>query len=181
MPELSHAKHVGLSHAEDGADLVLTVLPPVAKDVNALAVGTPRTYTVAAADNGGLFWAYDAYEYVIEVPTTLDDGFQALVMGMTTAGVTIDYTGYTVVGSHFPASEVTFTNEPFAVSFMVRLIGATPTIFLHGGTAKLDTVTTVYDAGWVADRPYATTVLAIGGTAAPGWLTSADVWFEDVS
>ena len=152
--------------------------------VPTVAEGTPATYELDSDDDGRVFCAYGSSEYVLEIPQslgTLYSGFQALIVGQTTAGVTIDYSGYTVVGSHFPANEVTFTDVPFAVSLMVYNVGGTITIFLHGGSAKLDTVTTVYDSGWPAARPYATTVLAVGGTAAPGWLTSADVWLEDVS
>jgi hypothetical protein len=44
-----------------------------------------------------------------------------------------------------------------------------------------DTVTVIYDAGWPAERPGGSHVLAVGHTSAPSWLTAADVWFEDVS
>ena len=43
------------------------------------------------------------------------------------------------------------------------------------------TVTVIYDAGWPAERPVAATVLAVGHTTAPAWLTADDVWFEEVS
>ena len=43
------------------------------------------------------------------------------------------------------------------------------------------TVTVIYDAGWPATRPNVATVLAVGGTTAPAWLTADDVWFEVVS
>ena len=43
------------------------------------------------------------------------------------------------------------------------------------------TVSVIYDAGWPAERPVAATVLAVGHTAPPAWLTADDVWFEDVS
>lgn len=43
------------------------------------------------------------------------------------------------------------------------------------------TVSVIYDAGWPAERPVAATVLAVGHTTAPAWLTGDDVWFEAVS
>ena len=38
-----------------------------------------------------------------------------------------------------------------------------------------------YDNGWPASRPYARTVVAVGGGSAPAWLTNTDVWKQDMS
>ena len=49
-----------------------------------------------------------------------------------------------------------------------------------GGVPIFDGVVkaVVYDAGWPASRPNASTVLAVGGDAEPVWMTSNDVWIE---
>ena len=47
--------------------------------------------------------------------------------------------------------------------------------------ALADTYPTVvlYSGSWPGSRPDGVTVIAVGGTAAPSWLTSADLWFHD--
>jgi hypothetical protein len=36
-----------------------------------------------------------------------------------------------------------------------------------------------YGAGWPGSRPAGASIIAIGGTVAPAWLTTADLWFSD--
>jgi hypothetical protein len=154
-------------------------LTPVSTDLLVAIDGTlgnfPLTeaYSLQATDAGKTFHCTGTF--AITVPDTLPERFFCNVINVGTGIVTFTAGGATVLSPASPKLDNTGT--PVNAAMVFRTTGTTVWVL---GSEDPDTVTVMYDAGWPAARPYAAHVWAVGHTAAPGWLTAADVWLEAV-
>lgn len=190
MPELNHSKHKGLAHEVDGSDLVLTVTPPTVVDLatEGTPAGSSLAYTLTVGDNGSLLSLLDdTYDSVTLTIPAFDAGYQVVIAVIMDAGGTLTLSPAGGYVSVYGPTEFTQGEDadgvsiPIALTLLVDEVGTDYALRVVGSDGHTETMTVVYDSGWPADRPFANTVLAIGHTGAPTWLTDADVWFEDVS
>ena len=131
-------------------------------------------HTLAAADDGAVLYIETAGSLTLNLPDSLGDGFQFALVGEIDGSVTLNAQG---ASSVFPSGFTPLSGSGVLTVLSCALQG---TRWSVAGAEPPDTVTVVYDAGWPADRPNASHVLAVGHTTAPSWLTSADTWLEAV-
>ena len=202
--DLQHANHTGITASAAGSELRLAVTPdafhvpsPDAEAdgrylvtasgalvyANAPDTTSPESVTVDAsraltdADHNKNILCTGTITLTVHAEARTD--FQASVWNVGSGVITIAASG-TATLNPTPAPELDNTGDA-TLSVLALLQPVTGGVWYVVAGEVPDTVTVIYDAGWPADRPLAAHVLAVGHTSAPAWLTSADVWFEDVS
>lgn len=168
--------NVGADPTGEGGDTLRAAMEKINAntqflDVDLVAVSSART--LQASDANSVLVCTGTF--TITVPD-LGAGVQVGVINVGSGAVTIEPDS----GVTMSPAEVVLDNADADVT-TATLIATAAGEWAAVAGARPQTFTVVYDAGWPASRPDADHVLAVGHTSAPGWLTAADIWFEDVS
>ena len=148
--------------------------------------GGDIAYTLQADDSGALFVYSGNDNPVITVPATLGAGFQAAFALRPPEDGVVTVTPSGSWNASSPVGPTTMSmgadaDGPVAFTLTIQAVSASVLLHIVGSGSKSYLARVYYSAGWPVERPIAEIVDAIGGTTAPTWLASTDLWFEDVS